>query len=153
MRGGAARCRAYFRVAVHSCFAYVNSRGRIIRYHILSYIRTDFNNLRKQVKIFPPYIIFKKRKKFKSQYCANNNDDIAWLIGHHIGDGTIGGVNSRLKNRVRILGDNREVIEKYANVLNTLTGSKSIVKESTSNPHLSKHIDLRLQHNHFRMLG
>ena len=75
-------------------------------------------------------------REFENSY--NDNDDIAWLIGHHIGDGTIGGVNSKNKNRVRILGDNKEVIEKYAEILNKITGSKSVVKESTQKRYKTK---------------
>lgn len=64
-------------------------------------------------------------------YKENKYDDIGWLIGHHIGDGTIGGVNSKHKNRIRILGDNKDVIKKYSYVLNEVTGSNCCVKEST----------------------
>ena len=64
-------------------------------------------------------------------YCGSENDDIAWLIGHHIGDGTIGNANSKHNTRIRILGDNKEVIDKYASILGNITGSVSAVKQST----------------------
>ena len=71
-------------------------------------------------------------------YSHNENDNIAWLIGHHIGDGTIGSTNSKHKNRIRIIGDNKEVIEKYAEIISKITGSNSTVKESTQKRYKAK---------------
>jgi len=60
----------------------------------------------------------------------DNLSDIAWYIGCHIGDGSVG----KLKNgnlRLRNTGDNELVIKKYAEITNLLTGSKANYRRST----------------------
>ncbi len=59
-----------------------------------------------------------------------NLSDISWFIGCHVGDGSVG----RLKNgglRLRNLGDNEEIIKKYAEMSNLLTGSKAQYRVSS----------------------
>ena len=72
---------------------------------------------------------FKKYEETESEY-----SDIAWFIGCHMGDGTCD-----LKNhsyRLRIVGDNKSVIEKYKKVHNEIilreVGSVSLEKRYNS---------------------
>jgi ribonucleoside-diphosphate reductase alpha chain len=66
-----------------------------------------------------------------------NLSNIAWFIGCHVGDGTVG----RIKNgglRLRNTGDNEAVIKKYAEMSNLLTGSKAQYKISTRKDYKTK---------------
>jgi ribonucleotide reductase alpha subunit len=68
------------------------------------------------------------------------NHDMAWLIGAHMGDGSIDRIhpkyspNERL--RFRILGDNESVVANYCRIHNNLTGNNS-------NYHLSSRKDYK----------
>ena len=57
--------------------------------------------------------------------------DIAWFIGCHIGDGTVGRINKGKNLRMRITGDNEAVVKRYAVMANILTESKAKYKKST----------------------
>lgn len=59
-----------------------------------------------------------------------NNNEIAWFLGAHIGDGTAGLYVNYKKPliRFRMLGDCLEVVEEYARVANKLTNSTSRVR-------------------------
>jgi ribonucleoside-diphosphate reductase alpha chain len=56
--------------------------------------------------------------------------DIGWFIGAHTGDGSLGKIhkswNKELPKglRLRIVGDNEAVIREFANICNSITGSK-----------------------------
>lgn len=62
--------------------------------------------------------------------------DIGWYIGCHIGDGSAGKSTSGV--RLRNVGDNENVIQKYANITNFLAGSKANYKVSTRKDYRTK---------------
>lgn len=64
--------------------------------------------------------ILKTSEKFQEYSIPEDQDliDLGWMIGMHFGDGTVD------KNyRIRILGDNENIIKVYASILNKETGS------------------------------
>lgn len=81
--------------------------------------------------------------KFNSSTISKRMEEIGWFIGAHTGDGTLGFIkdyqqekyervykgNKRL--RIRILGNNEEVVKKYTNICNSLVGSNSKYSRST----------------------
>jgi ribonucleoside-diphosphate reductase alpha chain len=86
--------------------------------------------------------------KFNPSTISKRMEEIGWFIGAHTGDGTLGFIkdyqqekyervyyervykgNKRL--RIRILGNNEEVVKKYTNICNSLVGSNSKYSRST----------------------
>ena len=82
-----------------------------------------------------------KPEKSEFENFDDKLSDLAWFIGAHIGDGTAGLHKQKNRNnkikiyetiRFRILGDNENVIKKYSEILNNLTGSNAKYYKSTS---------------------
>lgn len=72
--------------------------------------------------------VLKTAEKFQEYSIPKDQDliDLGWMIGMHFGDGTAD------KNyRIRILGDNENIIKVYASILNRETGSNCNYKKST----------------------
>lgn len=71
---------------------------------------------------------YNKSPNLNSNIQYNEFDEIAWLIGLHMGDGTSdkSGYNKN-SVRVRILGDNESCINQYKNIIEKITGSETKV--------------------------
>ena len=70
---------------------------------------------------------FKPKSEYSEQF-----DEIAWLIGLHLGDGTSDKSGYKRNSvRLRILGDNESCIKKYKEIVEKITGS--ITNVSLSN--------------------
>lgn len=72
--------------------------------------------------------ILKTSEKFQEYSIPEDQDliDLGWMIGMHFGDGTVD------KNyRIRILGNNENIIKVYASILNKETGSNRNYNKST----------------------
>ena len=93
--------------------------GDIIQYKKYDELSTDHYNKSPN---------FKPKGEYSEQF-----DEIAWLIGLHLGDGTSDKAGHNKNSvRLRILGDNESCIKKYKDIVEKITGSITNVSLSNS---------------------